>query len=245
MNTPKIKPQQQWWRFGATGLVCAILLGATSIPKMAFADEEYEWEPGWGLHEEEWYDPSDWFNEDNQVSVEEVGTYGYDDPYYTNDFWTGNTYYGDYGYDTADYDLANTGANNYYQWDPEDSNWIVTASNQSDERRQEAKQQAGKQPDKKGSKVDRKDVITMRGTVSNVTRVKTKNSSREHTYAVLNVSGDRSVLVDFGPATKMGDVKLEKGKRIQVRGPRTKLNGRYVLVAQQVSAINQGSSTES
>lgn len=24
--------------------------------------EEYEWDPIWGVYEEEWYDPSDWFN---------------------------------------------------------------------------------------------------------------------------------------------------------------------------------------
>lgn len=58
--------------------------------------EGYEWEPGEGYHEEEWYDPSDWFDDDSSVDYEN-DNYGYYDDYYT-------PYYGwDYGADEYEY----------------------------------------------------------------------------------------------------------------------------------------------
>lgn len=38
--------------------------------------QEYEWEPGTGYHEEEWWDPSDWFDTSPGVDYEETGYYG-------------------------------------------------------------------------------------------------------------------------------------------------------------------------
>lgn len=229
-----------WRRLGATGVACGILLSAA--PRIANADTEFEWDPTWGMHEEEWYDPSDWFNdEDNKVNIEEVGTYGYDDNYYTDGFWNGYSYYGYYGYDPVNYDLTYTGYDSYWQWNPEKNEWTQTSSTDSEKSRDEARKRSEemtkKDPTTAGTKLDKKEIVTMRGTVSNMTRVKTKGAKQEHTYAVLDVDDKRSVLVDFGPKAEMGDVKIEKGKKLQVRGPRAKLNGRYLLVAQQVSPI--------
>lgn len=57
---------------------------------------EYEWEEGEGYHEEEWYDPSDWFDVPGEgISYENGWTdYGYYDDYYYDDYY-------DYGYDTG------------------------------------------------------------------------------------------------------------------------------------------------
>ncbi len=57
-------------------------------------------------------------------------------------------------------------------------------------------------------------------------------------FVQLETAKGKSVLVDFGPKATPGKEELEEGNRIQVTGPRTKLNGKYVLVAQQVSAVN-------
>lgn len=41
--------------------------------------DEYEYEAGEGVHEEEWYDPSDWFNDDGRVANEtDYDDYDYD-----------------------------------------------------------------------------------------------------------------------------------------------------------------------
>lgn len=61
--------------------------------------EDLEYEPGEGLHEEEWYDPSDWFDVSPGISYENDGYYGdsywYDDDYYSDDYYD----YDEYGYD--------------------------------------------------------------------------------------------------------------------------------------------------
>lgn len=80
----------------------ATTFGLLLLPQMAAAQpaSEMEWEPGEGYHEEEWYDPSDWFDEPGEgVSYEYDGWY--DD--YDYDY---NDYYGynyDWGYDPYDH----------------------------------------------------------------------------------------------------------------------------------------------
>ncbi len=80
--------------------------------------------------------------------------------------------------------------------------------------------------------------MTMKGTIKSVGVAKAKGGDKEHTFVMLESSKGQTALVDFGPKAKVGNIKLEKGNKIQVRGPRTKLGGKYVLVAQQVSSIN-------
>jgi hypothetical protein len=203
---------------------------AISAPQ-AMADDEYEWDSTWGLHEEEWYDPSDWFNEDNTTDYE------YDDSYYSSDVWDGYDYYSDYSYDYSGYDSASTGYDYYYQWSPLESDWSETKGDKSvsTEKRDEALEMS---KDKKKKSMDKKDVLTMKGTIKSVGKAKAKDGDKEHTFVVIEASEGKTVLVDFGPKAMVGKIKLEKGNKIQVRGPRTKLGGKYVLVAQQVSAIN-------
>ncbi len=143
--------------------VAAASLALSAAPHV-FADESYEWEPGWGVHEEEWYDPSDWFDGEDGMNVEEVGNYGYDDSYYGNNVWSGYDYYGDYGYDYADYDTGTTGYSYYYQWTPEDSNWSEVEGDQATS--DQMKTSAGEASEgKKKKDVAKKDVLTMRGEI--------------------------------------------------------------------------------
>ncbi len=72
---------------------------------------EYEYEPGEGLHREEWYDPSDWFDrEDDGISYETDwydNTYGYGKYYDDNVFGYYEDDFYDFGYeefDEYDYD---------------------------------------------------------------------------------------------------------------------------------------------
>lgn len=73
-------------------------------PGSAYAidESEYEYEYYEGLHEEEWYDPSDWFDDPGEgISYETDwydNTYGYGDYYDSGyDFDYGGMYGGDYG----------------------------------------------------------------------------------------------------------------------------------------------------
>lgn len=92
----------------ARTISAAMLIGAVGaattlvgVPAQVHADDEWEYEADEGLHEEEWYDPTDWFNDDNRVSYETDWDDYYDDDYNTYD----NTYanYDTYGYDYDSY----------------------------------------------------------------------------------------------------------------------------------------------
>jgi hypothetical protein len=220
-------------------LAGAFAFTAISVPQ-ALADDEYEWDSTWGLHEEEWYDPSDWFNEDGQIDYEGVGTYTYDDDYYYDDVWNSYGYYGDYGYEYTGYDPVTTGYDYYYQWSPVDNDWTETKGDEaaSDQKSAEAQEMS---KDKKKKSIDKKDVLTMRGTITSVGMAKAKGGDKDHTFVMLEASEGKSVLVDFGPKAKVGKIELKKGNKIQVRGPRTKLGGKYVLVAQQISRVDADS----
>jgi len=237
MKNTLLNTQQITWSLAgraARNLAAAGTLAfAFAIPH-AVADDEYEWDPTWGLHEEEWYDPSDWFNEDNKIDYED---YAYDDSSYTDNYWNGYNYYGDYGYDYTNYDPAVVGYDYYYQWSPEDKSWTEVKGDKSESGKRSASAKEMSK-DKKTKDIDKKDVLTMRGTIQSVGKAKTKGAKQDHSYVVLEAASGKTILVDFGPKAQLDKVKLEKGGKIQVRGPRVKLDGKYVLVAQQVSAMN-------
>lgn len=89
-------------------IALALAVGMTAVPATAQYQEngaDYEWEPDEGLHEEEWYDPSDWW--DGEAGVE----YEYD--YYTDDW-----YDYEYGYEDEWYDEEYG-----YQGDEYDTDW--------------------------------------------------------------------------------------------------------------------------
>ena len=68
--------------------------------------DDYEYEAGEGYHEEEWYDPGDWFNDDGRVSYETDRDYdydyGYDNNYYTSDLYDTEPDYDNYSYTTSE-----------------------------------------------------------------------------------------------------------------------------------------------
>jgi len=90
---------------------------AVSAPALQAQDREhYEWEPGTGSHEEEWYDPSDWFDDDSGfrgVDYEEYGPGQYDPgdyDYYNDDY---------YEYDEDDYyAYEDDYYDDDYEWEP-------------------------------------------------------------------------------------------------------------------------------
>lgn len=71
---------------------------ALATPSYTASAQEYEYEADEGLHQEEWYDPTDWFDTGAGIDYESDWNdfyYGYDayDPWYRDD-WTYNRHYG-------------------------------------------------------------------------------------------------------------------------------------------------------
>ncbi len=115
---------------GAVSLAMLLALA----PSAALAQDEY----GYGASEEEWYDPSDWFDGD-EIDYEDEYEYGYDeDEWFEGDYdayddnaydyddeWGEDNYdVYDYGYDDGAYDAYDYGYDTYYTdtwYDEEDS----------------------------------------------------------------------------------------------------------------------------
>lgn len=224
---------------GQTALVAAAI---GLLPIFGFGQEistEYEWDPQWGLHEEEWYDPSDWFNDDNITDIEDT----YDDDYYATDFWDYDDYVYEYGYDYDDF--VTEDVEYYYQWDPVLGVWSQVEATEEASRtaasnakqRQSQESQAEDQREQQVATAEQ--VVTMRGTVSHVARITPEGGDQQHTFVRLDVNRDSPVLVDVGPAVDVSEMEITKGDQIQVRGPRAKFDERFVLVAQQISRAPQ------
>ncbi len=227
--------EQRRTRIGALCAAVAVL-SASPLQELG-ADEEYEWDPAWGLHEEEWYDPSDWFNDDGAVDVEELDdAWGYDYDYYGDDFWASPDYYYVYAYDPAafapDYSAV------YYQWVPDEETWDEVEGDEEASKKAAADAKKKQGDNKSQDRIKKEDVVTMRGTIKGMTELKPEGADKPHQFVILDAAKGQHVLVDLGGEKLPEKIKLEEGRKIQVRGPRAKVNGRYLLIAQQVSQID-------
>ncbi|MFO7964045.1 MAG: hypothetical protein R6U50_09015 [Desulfobacterales bacterium] len=84
----------------------------------AIDQSEYEYESYEGLHQEEWYDPSDWFDEEGEGISYETDWYDYTyawDDYYDEDVYGYYDYYEDDEY--LDDDVDNGYYDDYDDWD--------------------------------------------------------------------------------------------------------------------------------
>lgn len=61
----------------------------------------------------------------------------------------------------------------------------------------------------------------------------------QHSLVKITLQNGRSAVVDLGPKRNLERIDLEKGKRIQVRGQRGTVDGRNVLLANQVRVGNE------
>lgn len=85
---------QNLFRRTSLGLAGLLVTAAGAAAANAQDWSDWEWEADEGYHEQEWYDPSDWFDADRGGVDYEYDDYDYD-AYYDEDDW----FYGDGGFD--------------------------------------------------------------------------------------------------------------------------------------------------
>lgn len=208
------------------------------------------------VNEDEWYDPSDWFDGNN---IEYDDTYDYD-PYdytYTNGYDYGYDwdYWDDY-YDAYDWDDYNgysawDGYSSSY-WDRYDwddtlnddepvegtvysySIWVPDRDQQAQNTSasNQASGQGGKQ-----AKQDGKQISRMQGTIEGVKTVKLNRSSGatgSFTLAKVKLENGQSTVVNLGRQSQLRDVNVKKGDKIQAIGRRGQIEGQAVFVAQKL-----------
>ncbi len=109
------------WIYVLAGLLVAPLF-VRAVPVASAQDTEYEYEYGEGVHEEEWYDPSDWGDDDSGTMDygrdygDDYGSQRYaneDEWYDPSDWFDGNNQEYDDSFGTYDYGDDD----NYYAYD--------------------------------------------------------------------------------------------------------------------------------
>lgn len=120
--------------WGGTVALTAALIGLGAPGSRAQDLDDYEYEPGEGLHEEEWYDPSDWFDEEGE---------GID--YEADDAWFEDE-------DEVDVDVDSYG--HYYRWDPVNEEWVLEWDDRTDRGRVELEgvEEQGQEPPRRSRK---------------------------------------------------------------------------------------------
>lgn len=106
-------------KLAAAALMSLAMLFALPVAATAQdfeVDEDYEYEPGEGLHEEEWYDPSDWFDYEAGVDRELDDVYDYYEGDYQEEY-SEEDYEDGFGWDYSYYsDEWYDDDNDFYDW---------------------------------------------------------------------------------------------------------------------------------
>lgn len=186
-------------------LVTSLAVGLGS--GAATAETEIEYEAGQGYHEEEWYDPGDWFNEDDQISYESDTT------------WTDNRW--NDTYDT--YGIYEPVGFVHYYWDPATTDWT------EDTRAREAA--------KRDVRSSQREMSRLNGQIDGFRQVDLtdkKGVKESHSFVKVNLKDGKSRVISLGSDKSVSDLDLEKGDRISVSGPVAKVDGRKVILADRI-----------
>lgn len=210
------------------------------------------------VNEDEWYDPSDWFDGNN---IEYDDTYDYD-PYdytYTSgydygydwDYW--DSYYDAYDWDdydtygTWDYNPYTSSYWDRYDWDDDITDDTVEGTVYSyslwvpdrDQKAQNtsASNTSSSQSGSKSEQGKKNDISRLEGTIEGLKNVKLSRSSGAagaFTLAKVKLENGQTTVVNLGRQSKLDDVKVQKGDKIKAIGRRGQIQGQAVFVAQKL-----------
>lgn len=204
------------------------------------------------IGEDEWYDPTDWFDGNNIESDDtyapgfgaaswdrydtyDTWNYGYNNNYWDNNDWYGSVDDPDYG--TVWVDVYT------YRFPAADSGGAGTsasASRNTDMNNPRTRDRSGSSGD--GSRSDASGSVTLRGTIEGVRQMKLKNNyglTDTFTVAKVKLENGRSTIVNLGEQTSFRDLDLEEGDQIKAIGGRGEIDGQSVFVARQLKADGQ------
>lgn len=228
-------PRQNRTLMGTLGVLVALLLAAPVVMAQDNTLDDYEYEADEGLHEEEWYDPSDWFESDNDGI-----DYEYDyDPYYTD-----YDYYGESGYDYDPYRYDWYAV--YYEYDRPNRDRGQERA-QSDRRKRDQRNREGYAQGSRRSSSDRARGHQQARTAQfghhftgDLVKTKTVNMfGDQHVLAKIRKSNGKTCLVDLGPKKKIAKLDLQKGDTLRIDGRRGMLAAGRVRANDETVTIDR------
>lgn len=236
-------------RFGSAGLGAALVAAAgLAMAGPASAqqqyDEHYEWEPDEGVHKEEWYDPSDWFDDWFDERRVDFESDWYEDDEYED--YSENYY--DYGYGNQSYGDEYDAYRVYYYSDLYDDQQRQQQGQQTQDRQQDhrvadqqrqpqqrqSQQRQSQQRQQSEQQRQTQQQAELRGQIEDWRRVSLQGDRDQHTLVKLRLQDGTSKVVDLGPNVELSRLDLQRGDQVAVHGMKGMINGRDVLMAQRV-----------
>ena len=210
-------------RFPITNLALSMGLftGLATLPLHAQSDENTR--PGY--NEDEWYDPTDWFDGDN-IEKSDTGA----------DWWQG----ADWSDNTSD-ETNDTSTSSgqpyivyYYYWDPVVAGW-TSDSNQS---KQSGKNQQASNSGSRSSST----MASFEGKVEGFKKVNLQDKqgkTGEYTFVSIRLKDGEQRVISLGSRVNLSDLDLNKGDQISVSGRNARIDNRDVLVANRIETGDQ------
>lgn len=207
------------------------------------------------VNEDEWYDPTDWFD-GNNIEVDDTYDYsvydydydyGLDDTYDYGDDWSVYDTWGDELWDSDYYDSDYWDDYDWYDtYDAIDDDTVVRTytytifTSPADHQSQSGETSSSSaSSNQQKSKSQKQSVARLDGTIEGLREMKLKQSSgATGTYTIANIKleNGKNAIVNLGRSSRLENLKLKKGDSIQAVGRRGTIAGKTVFVAQKLKS---------
>lgn len=227
------------------------LVGATlalASPLTALADKDGEW-----------FDPTDWFDNDNAKAVasanDDYGVYDYDFNYGLGDdfdyaVWSNYERWEGKGYEARLWDKQkwSDSTRGLDKPDGDPLRYTIHADargkDRDDDNRREKERAEKKSSDTKGNlpRAGHKHVAHLEGTVEGLTNVRLSRESgavSTYTLAKVRLAKNENTVVNLGREALVQDLGLKKGDTIEAIGRRGEIDGQDVFVAHRLKSGNR------
>ncbi|MGE3180246.1 MAG: hypothetical protein AB7N71_01340 [Phycisphaerae bacterium] len=192
--------------------------------------DNYEYEPGEGIHKQEWYDPTDWFDANDGLDYEYDYSYDYYDDYdYDNDLDFND--YGDYSYNSRyEYPSSRTPYYPYnrsydYWYDPYHVGSVMYwQSRNRDWRNDQDRRMARNSRNENWNRNRNRDAsrrdsrVNVYGTIQKLDEVDVFDKT--HQLAEIRTFSGNQMLVDLGPKNELSKLSLREGQDVTIQGRR-------------------------
>jgi hypothetical protein len=212
-------------------LQLGLLAGFAAFPLHAQSDENI---PA-GYTEDEWYDPGDWFDNNN---IEPAGTDWWDNRNWSDSAISGS----DTSSQGNNRTVGTTTLYYHYYWDPVLVGWTTQDESKNQATRNQQRNRSDSTQQVRRDQNHSTGTASFEGKVDGFKKVSLRsNEGKQDEYTFVRVrleNGDARV-VSLGSRVNLADLDLEKGDRISVSGRNARFDDRDVLVANQIDVNDQ------
>lgn len=219
---PKTYTCHHGHRMTTLALNFGLIAGLAALPLQAQDDENI---PA-GYNEEEWYDPSDWFDGDN---IERAG----------NDAWDNEGWSDSIDDDQGSYRGSNRSSDRNNDRSSYSSGYGKDKTSGTDKQSGWSQRQDGSERTQQANRKQERPMkkVSLSGELEGFKKVNVKDrqgKQDEQTFVRIRLEDENARVVSLGSRLILTDLGLEKGDQISVSGRNARINNRDVLVASSI-----------